>query len=382
MRSSKFRIVSVGLVSEPAKKENRNEILVYPIELLPELNGELTPNSATVVSDGVDSLDIPYSASVKVGNYIKARWLSMSTNRVTPPDVKRGEQVLLWAFADEDKYYWTSLGRDDNLRRLENVVYAYSDISDPESNEALTIDNCYTVMVSTKDKHVSVKTVKVDGEPFEYLLQLNTKDGILIVRDEVGNYITMYSDKETIEVGNRSKSKVTLAKKNIKLKAPRDIDLNADNDLIFTAGRNVSLKAGGSISVDSGGGATFNIGGAYSLSASDSVSISASTTASIDGGLSASLSATAVSVSGASVSISGGGLRGESGGSQFTGTVNFRDVVTFNGTANFTSIVSFTGDATFTNDVTFNSGATFGGEVRGTNFYGNFYGTLYGNVVP
>ena len=391
MRVSKFRIFSIGIVIGRSKKGSKGLIKVYPVEILPEMDGELLEVEETITGEGVNGTGETYSASAKVGNYITAQWLSLSTNRVTPPDVLKGEQVLLWVYADEDKYYWTSMGRDDNLRRLENVVYAYSDISDPESNEPLTIDNCYTVMVSTRDKHVSVKTVKEDGEPFEYLLQLNTKNGKLIVKDDVGNHITMCSDKETIECGNKSKSIVTLAASNVTICSPNDISLNAKNNFNLKAGRDISLSAGGNVSITSGRSATFKVGTAYNLNISGDASVTASTyrlnssgsvniqggaRTSISGGSIASLSAPSVTIQGGSVSVAGGGLRGSGGGSQFSGNVNFIDRVTFRGAS------LFSGDAAFSKDVVFDAGATFGGDVKGTKFYGDFYGTLYGNTVP
>ena len=403
MYTSKFRIVSVGIILKPVSEGGYSK--VYPVELLPEMSGELTAEEGTISVDGVDGNDTPYSVSASLINYVKAQWLSLSTNRITPPDVQDGEQVLLWKFGNEDKYYWTSMGRDDNLRRLEHVSYVYSNISDGTDDSPLTIDNSYVINVSTRDKNITVSTAVNDGEVAGYLLQLNTRDGALLIRDDHDNHIDLYSSDATIELETGEGAKLKLEKENIFLTAPDSVNVSAENegtidvgsDLSISAGGNIRVASGGNISINSSGSSSLSSGGSYSISSSSTFSLDSGTTTNLSGGVSIVVKGPSVRIQGGSVSVSGGGLRsGDSrdGGSTFSGDVTFIDQTNFNGrtvfngtatyndTVTYSNTSKFDGTVSFSKDVTFNAPAKFNAVVRGDKFFGDFYGTLYGNTVP
>lgn len=416
MYTSKFRIVSVGIVLE-ALIDKQGYAKICPIELTPEIDGILLPEEGEIIGEGVDGSGTPYSANVKVGNYVKAQWLSHNSNRLTPPDLQKGEQTLLWKFSNEDKYYWTSMGRDDNLRRLETVSYVYSNLSDPEMDEPLTIDNSYVISVSTKEKHITLSTAMNDGEPFRYLIQLNTRDGGLLIEDDAGNYIVLNSDDTLIELANEAGSKISLDEEDIFITSPNDFvcevadnaTINVKNKLVVTVGGETTIDSGGKVSISSGGDTLINSGanlfitssgsseltsgGSYSVDAGSSLTLDSSTTTTLSGGVRANVTAPAVSISGGSVSVSGGRLRGESesgSGSEFRGDVNFFDSVLFLGQATFDGTMTSNANCTFNNNVSFGSlvtceaNAVFNGITRFKSdvFGTRFFGTLYGNVVP
>lgn len=230
---SNFRLVSLGIVAEH-KKPSTHIAKVHPAELLSEIDGVLQSIPVEFYSSGVHADESEYSIKIEADNAFECEWLPFEEHRITSPDIRRGEQVLIWQMGDEDKYYWSSFGRDRNLRRLETVIWAFSNISDPEADvESLTAENAYFIEVSTHHKHITIRTNKNDGEPFSYTIQLNTKDGNYTVMDDVGNYVQLDSKNTLIDLTNKYNTHMRLDKKNIYGYAPDSMFMKAVNDMKF-----------------------------------------------------------------------------------------------------------------------------------------------------
>jgi hypothetical protein len=128
--TSKLRFYSIGIVAEN-KLLSSHEIEVTPVEELPMTNGELSANSVDYKGKAVDAGGKAYSASTESQVTLKASWLRFgSSNRLTSPDVRRGEVVMIYQFGDADKYYWVVLKDDSKLRKLETVIWAISATKD------------------------------------------------------------------------------------------------------------------------------------------------------------------------------------------------------------------------------------------------------------
>lgn len=223
MEMSKFHIHTIG--KSAVNKEPYTPLLeVFPIETMSYVDGEITDAQETTEAEGEDAFGQSYTESVKSSNTLRATWFPFGSNRLTPPDIRRGERVLLWRYADTDQYYWTTTGLDDFLRRLETVVYAWSDTTD-ESVKKLTIDNSYYVEVSTHKQLVTFSTCKSNGEPFAYKFQFNTKKGIVILMDDIGNYIELDSKERSIVMRNADDSILSLDKTIALLKTDAEINL-------------------------------------------------------------------------------------------------------------------------------------------------------------
>jgi len=249
MFMSNLKMVSIGIVSEH-KQSGSKLALVHPAEILCELDGALRSVPTELYAAGVDGEGTEYKVSIRADTSLQAEWLSFSQHRQTAPDIRRGEQVILWAVegATDDKYYWSTMGRDTRLRRLESVLWAFSNVSDESAEvDALTHDNAYTVEVSTHNKNITIRTNTLDGEPFAYVIQLNTKDGNFTVTDDVGNYVQLDSKNTTIDMTNKDGTFYRLTKKDIFGYAPDSIYLEAVNtmqikckDLILNASNSVT----------------------------------------------------------------------------------------------------------------------------------------------
>lgn len=226
-QQSMLRPVSFGIAAENLKLKSK-ELECIPVEWLPYLDGELTSDASEVVDSGVDGQGKAYSASVTTSNSIKATWLPWGSNRVTPPNIRRGERIMLYQFADKDEYYWKELGLDDGLRRLETIVYAISNTRD-EDTKILTPANSYSIEWSTHTKQLTVRTNKSDGEPFAYVMQLNTKDGVFTLADDDSNYFEFDSAERKITAQNKDGSFITIDKRVIKAFAPDMIHMQSQH---------------------------------------------------------------------------------------------------------------------------------------------------------
>ena len=224
LRISKLRFYSIGVVAAN-KALSSTVIEVTPIEELPMLDGEIDSTTTTVSASGVDSLGRHYQSSVTMGNSIQAEWLRLGdANRMTPPDVRRGESVVIYQFADADKYYWNTLKNDSALRRLETVVYAFSGSSDNATVD-LTPLNSYYFEISTHTKQVTFHTSQANGEPYGYDIQINTNLGYLLFQDTIGNKFTLDSRSHTLRMENTEGSFVDMTKQTLSMSTGDQINL-------------------------------------------------------------------------------------------------------------------------------------------------------------
>lgn len=249
-----------GMVAEN-KLPSTNSVLAVPIEILPQLNGELGTETIELESTGVDGDGNTYTVKIKERAGLKCDWIPLGSNRVTAPDVRRGERVIIYRYADQDKFYWKEIGQDDHLRRLETVIWRFSDIPEGDSDEELNSDNAYYISVSTHTGMVEVSTCKSNGEPFAYKVQINTKEGIFIIADDAGNYFQLDSPETCITMENANHTYLKLDKDELIGHAITNIDLSAGKDIKFKAEGDVTWDIGGNRTTEIVGNDTETVGG-------------------------------------------------------------------------------------------------------------------------
>lgn len=230
MFESKIKIVSIGYVASD-KPRDTHELQVVPVEITPQLDGELANVTTEMDVEGQDKYEEKYTVQVTASSTVTATWLPIGSNRVTSPDMKRREKVLLWQYADSDKYYWTPMGLDDDLRRLETVVYAWSATDDIDEELDIT-SNMYTLEISTHNGHITLHTTQANDEPFEYTIQLNTRDGNFFFTDNIGNTVKIDSEERQIRAINADDSEVNIEKTKIYAYAQEEIEVKCDGQLI------------------------------------------------------------------------------------------------------------------------------------------------------
>lgn len=271
-----------GLVAEN-KPRNTNDIEVVPIEVFPQAEGELKSNKEELTHQGIDADGNTYQVKVTSTTTITCKWIPWGSNRTTAPDVRRGERVMIWRYADTGLYFWTELGLDDHLRRLETIILRISALPDGLSDEALSLENSYYISLSSHDKLLELVTSKANGEPFAYKIQLNTGDGVFLVTDDIDNYIQLDSAEKIITLENADKCKVELNKKDLNIVVPRDLNVEVGRNVNVSVGKDVlseiagelTRTIGGNLKDSIGGDATHSAGGNYSSTAGGSYTIGA-----------------------------------------------------------------------------------------------------------
>lgn len=223
MQLSKLHIFSVGYAVEN-KPLSSWDLEVYPAEVSGYTDGELSANRGEEIANGVDAHGQQYSVRVETSHSIKARWFSFESNRKTPPDIRRGEKVYIWRFADVDKYYWMSDKESEKLRRLETVIYAISATQD-ENTQEFDPTNSYYVELSSHTKQITLHTSKANGEPFAYTFQFNLKDGAVVLEDDDGNSFQMDSGERQLTLKNKDGSLLDLNKQDVLIEGPSSVTI-------------------------------------------------------------------------------------------------------------------------------------------------------------
>ena len=242
-KSSTIKFISMGIVAAD-KPETSKFIEVYPVELLPNVVGEITSAAKSVPRTGTDASGSVYNVTLDVGMSVKAEWMG-STNRRTSPNVRLGEQVKLYTNSSTGEYWWESSGRDDDLRRLETITWTWnaSGVGTDEDIE-ITPNNHYSFTMDTRNQLITFTTSKDNGEPFLYTFQLNTCDGQFTFKDDVENIIQVDSAATKITLHNKDNSWFTLDKEFIHMYAPLDITALADRDIKLECKRDFFLTVG------------------------------------------------------------------------------------------------------------------------------------------
>ena len=226
---SVFRPVYIGRVTEN-KVLGSKIILVTPVEAVPLLDGEVKSNVTKVEYKGVDAYDVEFTTNIDIDNAIEATWIPFETNRATAPDVRRGERVLIWQSGDADKYYWTVTGLDDDLRRLETVVFTFN-ANPKEDNKANALENCYTIEISTHTGQVTLRTTGLNNEFTTYTVQLNTKQGAFTLTDALGNFAHLDSADKLWHLQLMTGTFLKLDRNNVLINAPDKFQLDAKNSV-------------------------------------------------------------------------------------------------------------------------------------------------------
>lgn len=242
---------SVGVAAEN-KPRNTRSLNVIAVEKTSSLSGEVTFNPQTNTLQGKDTDGNVYNLNTTQDASLPCEWLPDGTNRVTPPDIRRGEWVRVYRLGDTDRFFWKCMGLRDNLRTLETVILAISANPAP-GGSGIDIANCYFIEMSSHEKHITLGTSKANGEPFKYTVQINTGDGEINILDDIGNHIELVSGENTIRATNADQSFVEIEHQNIRAKADALIDLTCGaSNVKLTPGAIDASNGGSSIHLDSG----------------------------------------------------------------------------------------------------------------------------------
>lgn len=228
---SGYRLVSIGYVAQN-KPRTTNDVEVYLSEKNPMLNGELKDQVIDDTCEGVDYKGKPITAAVKLGNTVTAQWKGGVGNRLTSPDVRRGERVQIFQYGNNDQYYWDILEvPGQSVRKRETITEVFNN-STNENDNIPSEKNSWVREVSTHDKVVTfIKTNRSDGERVAYTFQMDVKNGVWVIADDLGNYIQLDSFESRIELVNSSGSMIDINKDTISIKT-KHVKIDASDMIV------------------------------------------------------------------------------------------------------------------------------------------------------
>lgn len=210
----------IGIVAID-KPYNQRLIKVYIPELYPFYEDKELSDTTITESETINTVNSEEEIKVNTSNIITAEYLDVVSNRTFPPDVRKGEYVLILKFNDNDVFYWIPLSISDNLRRLEVLRFSIS--NDQRVNKELNEDNTYYIELDTlHKKSIILRTSKSDGESFRYLIHIDAKNSEVIIEDDDDNYIILQSEVPRIKLHNKNNSFIDINQDDIFLNAPRD----------------------------------------------------------------------------------------------------------------------------------------------------------------
>lgn len=222
--------VYFGIILED-KLPNAETISVTLRELSPFVTGDVGIQTDTVQ---VGDTETKMYESVEMTNAIEAEYFSLLTNRRYAPDVKKGESVLIFQYADSKKYYWFPIGRDDRQRLTERVtISASNNLTTPKG---LSDGNTYSLELDTKyHRHILLRTSKTTGEKYQYQIKIDADTNSIQLCDDIGNQIYIDSAVPRVFLTNSSGAYIDIAKDSIVALAKEDILLKAGRQIVIDA---------------------------------------------------------------------------------------------------------------------------------------------------
>lgn len=185
---------SMGTVAEHLKS-NETKIEVIPIDKQPFNSGKVVADAVEVKSSVANSQGEQVNTSTLASKAITADWIGDSGNRVTPPNVRRGDEVRIYRNADSDQYFWEAVNRDDSRRRLEKAKWRFSATKD-ESVKKLDDTNSYTIDVDGETGAITVRTSTANGEAAPIAVRLDGKKGFVAIEVGEGNFLEIFHGKD------------------------------------------------------------------------------------------------------------------------------------------------------------------------------------------
>jgi hypothetical protein len=249
MDISQWRLDMIGVVAV-AKPEGSWEVEFYPSERLPMEDGDVnaTKDISAVVKDLKGNSN---TSSGERKSKLTAVWIPGGADgRQTPPDVQPGEMLEIWRFADSERYFWKTYKNNPTLRRLEHVVYAYSNLT--AFGVKMSAESSYGYCFSTLNKLMSIWTSKSDGEAFKYDFQFDTKNSKFKVGDDVDNLFAINSSEDEVYLQNSPGSYLKLHEQKMTGYASNQVTMLSDGTIELLA-PNVNIGGSGGVSTVSQG---------------------------------------------------------------------------------------------------------------------------------
>lgn len=250
MNPSIFHLTSIGRAAENLER-NEHMLNVLMNESALGTDGELNFDPKVMEGSYENEHGETIVVEGMVAREVECQWLPTDDNRLTPPDIRRGELVEVWRQGDSDKYYWRSMALRNDMRSLESVIYAWG--ATPElGGHKQDLSKCYIMSVSAHDKHVTIRTSKANEELYAYTIQINTKESAVYIVDDDGQMIELDSRERRLQLINKDNSFVKVEKKFIELNADEYIKLTVKDNVYKMVPDTTTLNTPKNIRMESG----------------------------------------------------------------------------------------------------------------------------------
>lgn len=265
------------------KAENSRELQVYCPELLPFMQGELKGmNQAADIHTTNGSKT--YQSQVTTSNAIRCIYRGTDANRLLPPDVRKGEQVIVTSYGDTNIFYWREAGVDGNTRRTETYRIGVGDTL----NSGATLDdsNChYVELDSRRHNHIKLITAQSNGETFGYTLVLSPELNKVILGDTDGNSVVLDSTVPSITLSNKKGSIVDINDENIIIACNKNITIESKSgEITMHAAKNITAMADKDMNLTSGQKMGHTSGSDYTVNSSATLTLQSSSTMTLSAG--------------------------------------------------------------------------------------------------
>lgn len=225
-----------GTVAENAIVGKEDQILVFLNEQFPNSSGQLEVNPEIFTTSGKDSKGKHYTIRQNTESTITATFLNRDTNRITAPQVQKGERVLVYQFDNDKTYYWEPANLDNHKRVQEAVVHAYAAKKPTDGKDLVptTPENSYTTTVDGINGMIEQRMTEANGEISPWLTQYDAKNGNMVITDQKGNIIQINTKETTIEIVNADRSHIQL-KRDV-------INIYSENQLNIEVGKEINIQ--------------------------------------------------------------------------------------------------------------------------------------------
>jgi hypothetical protein len=133
------------------KVEDKFEIKVLPVSYVPDMRSEINKNTNGMLNL-VDSSNFHSAIASTSSDHIEATWLpNGEQNRISAPDVCKGDIVEVYKVHGVDEYYWQVFAHNQGLRKKEKVLIWFSNKSTIGPNREA---DSYYLLVDTINKIV------------------------------------------------------------------------------------------------------------------------------------------------------------------------------------------------------------------------------------
>lgn len=262
--TSQLKPYSLGVLT--AHKENGTGLIdVQPIEINWASNGEIVNNYSEETVEGKDKEGQDINYKIISSNNLTAAWLPLgNSNRVSPPELRRGMIVMIYKDSDNN-YYWVDSGLNREYMRAESATYGFCANPEPTKNSKVSHDDWYILEVSPRTHQIMLSTSQANGEYTSYSIVLNTQAGFLKITDGFGNFITMDSRNIQHRLENQRGTFIEMLGEDINIYAPKNINIKAGKDINIESGSNMNIGISSKFEISSGSDYSINTKANYSM---------------------------------------------------------------------------------------------------------------------